>query len=247
MRRRAGYIAAGLAVGAAALFGQVSAARAADATGGCRGTATSFDADGKQLDQVNAPGDGGTSDDPFQVDPEGHVVWQASANPPIRGTWSVETKSTPKLSFGGDGGLDQDGGSEELKDHLVVDLPLVGETRVASGKFYVEVVIEGGGASCTFAGYVEITGSPLATPLFWGGVVLAGLGLGVAFTATPTAVAAAAGAGPAAAPGLDDAPPPPADDAPPPPADDGAPPPPADDAPPPPPIDEPPPPAPAPT
>jgi hypothetical protein len=182
-------------------------------------------------------------------------VWQASASPPISGTWSVETKSTPKLSFGGDGGHDQDGGSEELKDNLVVDQPLVGETRVASGKFYVEVVIEGGGASCTFAGYVEITGSPLATPLFWGGVVLAGLGLGIAFTATPTAVAAAAGAGPAAAPGLDDAPPPPADDEPPPPADDAPPPPaddepppPADDAPPsPPPIDEPPPPAPAPT
>jgi hypothetical protein len=221
-------------------------------TGGCRGTATSFDADGRQLDRVNAPGEGGTSDDPFQVDPEGHVVWQAGANPPISGTWTVETKSTPKLSFGGDGGLDQDGGSEELKDHLVVDLPIVGDVRVASGKFYVEVVIEGGGESCTFAGYVEITGSPLETPLFWGGVVLAGLGLGVAFTATPTAAAAAGATGTTAAPGLDDAPPAPADDAPPPPADDAppppaddAPPPPADDAPPPPADDEPPPPPPA--
>jgi hypothetical protein len=232
VRRRAGFIAAGLVVGAVASFGHLSAAGAAEATGGCRGTATSFDADGRQLDRVNAPGEGGTSDDPFRVDPEGRVAWQASADPPISGTWSVATKSTPKLSFGGDGGLDEDGGSEELKDHLVVDLPLLGETRVASGKFFVQVVIEGGGNSCTFAGYVEITGSPLGTPLFWGGVVLSGLGLVLAFTATPTA-AVAAGAAPA--PGLDEPPPPPADDSPPPPPDE----------PPPPPDDEPPPPAPA--
>jgi hypothetical protein len=234
---------------AAALFGHQAAAGAADATGGCRGTATSFDADGGQLDRVNAPGDGGTSDDPFRVDPEGRVVWQASANPPITGTWSVETKSTPKLSFGGDGGLDEDGGTEALKDHLVVDLPLVGETRVASGKFFVQVVIEGGGTSCTFSGYVEITGSPLGTPLFWGGVVLAGLGLVLAFTATPTALAASA-AGAQGAPGLDEpplpadeSPPPPPDEEPPPPAEESSPPPPIDE--PPPPLDEPPPPPPA--
>ena len=199
MRVRAGLAAVGVLGVAAWTVLPAVAAGAATATSGCKGDATSFDKDGKQLDTVTAPGEGGTSSNPFEVDPEGTVKWNATADPaiPDGGTWTVETKSTPKLSFSGDGGLSDDSGTENLKDHLVVDVPLLGETRVASGKFYVKVVVEGGGASCTFSGYVKLNGSPLGTPLFWGGVILGVGGLVLAFFATPTATAGApAGAAP---------------------------------------------------
>ncbi len=192
MRVRAGLAAVGV-LGAAAWTVLPAVAAGAATASGCKGDATSFDADGKQLDTVTAPGNGGTSGDPFEVDPEGTVKWNATADPeiPDDGSWSVETKSTPKLSFGGDGGLSDDSGTENLKDHLTLDVPLLGETTLASGKFYVKVVVEGGGATCTFTGYVKINGSPLGTPLFWGGVILGVGGLVLAFFATPTATAGA--------------------------------------------------------
>jgi hypothetical protein len=199
MRGRTGFVAAGLVIFGVLLL-PASALGAAEASG-CSGSATSFDADGKKVDTVTANpggGSGGTSSDPFEIDPEGTVKWEASADPPIpEGTWSVETKSTPKLSFGGDGGLESDSDTETMSDHLVVDVPLLGETRIASGKFYVKVVVEGPGGTCTFAGYVKIGGSPLGTPLFWGGLILGVIGIVLAFTATPTATATA-GAGPTA-------------------------------------------------
>ncbi|MEX1008737.1 MAG: hypothetical protein WD271_12950 [Acidimicrobiia bacterium] len=196
MRHRFGFLTAGVLIAGGVLLLPAHALGAATASG-CKGTAVSFDADGKKLDTVTAPGPGGTSDNPFEVDPEGTVKWEASAAPavPDDGTWTVETKSTPKLSFGGDGGLDQSSGTEALKDHLVVDVPIIGETRVASGKFFVKVVVEGGGVTCTMSGYVKINGSPLGTPIFWGGVILGALGLLLAFTATPTATAGATAGG----------------------------------------------------
>jgi hypothetical protein len=209
MRRRLGFLTAGVLISGGVLLFPAHALGAATASG-CSGTAVSFDADGHELDRVAAPGAGGTSDDPFEVDPEGSVKWEASASPavPDDGTWKVETKSTPKLSFGGDGGLDQSSGTEELKDHLVVDIPLIGETRVASGKFFVEVVVEGGAVTCTMSGYVEINGSPIGTPIFWAGVILGALGLVLAFTATPTAKATAAGSAASAPPPAQQQPPP---------------------------------------
>jgi hypothetical protein len=208
-RVRAGLAALGALGVAAWTVLPAAAAGAATASPGCKGDATSFDADGKQLDTVTAPGSGGTSGDPFQVDPEGTVKWNATADPSIpEGTWSVETKSTPKLSFGGDSsGLDDDSGTENLQDHLTLDVPLIGETRLASGKFYVKVIVEGGGASCAFSGYVEIKGSPLGTPLFWGGLILGAGGLVLAFFATPTATAGAPAAAPESAPAPGEPPP----------------------------------------
>jgi hypothetical protein len=216
VRVRAGLAAIGVLGVAAWTVLPAMAAGAATASSGCKGDATSFDADGKQVDTVTAPGNGGTSGNPFEVDPEGKVKWNATADPaiPDDGTWTVETKSTPKLSFSGDGGLSDDSGTENLKDHLTLDVPLIGETRLASGTFYVKVVVEGGGASCTFAGYVKINGSPLGTPLFWGGVILGVGGLVLAFFATPTATATATAGAPAGAASETSAPPgdtPPAD------------------------------------
>ena len=206
-RARAAALAAGVVASAALAF-LPSPAGAAEADG-CTGSATSFDADGKKLDTVSAPGSGGTSGDPFEVDPNGTVDWEASADPaiPDSGTWAVATQSTPKLSFGGDGGLEtDDSGTEILKDHLVVDVPILGETRIASGKFAVEITVEDGGNTCTFSGYVKIGGSPLGTPLFWGGVILGIGGILFALFATPTSTAASSAASGGAAAS---APPPP--------------------------------------
>lgn len=197
-RARAALVAAGIvATTALAVLSPPAGAAEAD---GCTGSATSFDADGTQLDTVRAPGDGGTSGDPFEVDPEGTVEWEAQASPaiPDSGSWSVGTQSTPQLSWGGDGGLSEDSGTEDMSEHLVVDLPILGETRVAAGTFAVEITVEGDGATCTFSGYVKIGGSALGTPVFWAGLLLGALGVLMALLATPTATASSAAAGGAA-------------------------------------------------
>jgi hypothetical protein len=195
MRKSMGVLACA-ALATIALAGFASPAGAADATG-CSGKASSFDADGKPLDTVSAPGKGGTSDHPFEVDAEGRVAWEASpGNSAIsKGTWKVETDSTPKLSFSGSGGLEaQKSGTEALRDHLTVDVPLLGRIRVASGTFKAKVVVQGPGGTCTMAGYVKIGGSPLRTPLFYVGAALGVLGLLFLFGSMPTAVAGSASA-----------------------------------------------------
>ena len=195
MRKSMGVLACA-AFAAITLGGLASPAGAADATGGCTAKATSVDANGKPLDSVKAPGAGGTSDHPFEVDADGKVTWSASGDV-SGGTWKVETDSTPKLSFGGDGGLEADkSGTEALREHLTVDVPILGRVRVASGTFKANVVVEGGGKSCTFAGYVKIGRSPLGTPLFYVGALLGLLGLLGVFKSMPT-TAAGAGTSPA--------------------------------------------------
>ena len=188
MRKSIGVL-AGAAFAAITLAGLASPAGAANATG-CSASAESVDAGGHRVDRVTAPGNGGTSDHPFEVDAEGKVSWEASGTPPISsGRWKVETDSTPKLSFSGNGGLEaQKSGTENLRDRLTVDVPLLGRVRVASGTFKANVVVNGSGGTCTISGYVKISGSPLGTPVFYVGAVLGLLGLLALFASMPTAV-----------------------------------------------------------
>ena len=196
VRGRGALIAAGV-IATATLTFLPSPVGAADATG-CSGKATSFDANGKQVDTVSAPGNGGTSGNPFEIDPEGTVKWEATATPavPHGAGWTVGTQSTPKISYSGDGGLDTDSGTENMSDRLVVKVPLIGETRIVSGTFAVDITV---GDTCTFSGYVKISGSPLGTPLFWGGMILGVGGLILALFATPTATSSAGAASGSAA------------------------------------------------
>ena len=84
----------------------VGAALGADATG-CSGSATSFDSTGAPLDQVSAPGQGGTFDDPFVVDLEGTVAWEGSTEVVFQnGGWSVTASGVPIAS--GDIGANED-------------------------------------------------------------------------------------------------------------------------------------------
>jgi hypothetical protein len=63
---------------------------AADAEG-CSGTVESYGEDGGLLDQVAAPGAGGTPDDPFDIFSDSTVNYQGSTTQVIRnGSWSVD-------------------------------------------------------------------------------------------------------------------------------------------------------------
>jgi len=66
-------------------------------------------------------------------------VGRAGHIPISSGTWKVETDSTPKLSFAQRRARSTESGSENLREHLTVDVPLLGRVRVASGTFKANV------------------------------------------------------------------------------------------------------------
>jgi len=158
-------------------------AGAADATG-CSGSGTSFDGDGKQLDQGSAPGAGGTDADPFEVDVDGRIeyTYQGVDEGIAGGTWDVKILNSPIPAFGGDiepdAQLPDGDGVEPLKEHFQF-----GGLAPLLGKYKIEIKASGGGAECIVKGVIQINGSLVKSPTFYVSVALVGLGGLLFFTA----------------------------------------------------------------
>jgi len=149
----------------------VGAALGADATG-CSGSATSFDSTGAPLDQVSAPGQGGTYDDPFVVDLEGTVAWEGSTEVVFQnGSWSVTTSSLPIAS--GDIGANEDAVTTKSGTYNVSELPWIARYYL-DGKAIVPVSVEMNASPGFCSGTVYLTADqpPAFTPMWLTGLAL---------------------------------------------------------------------------
>jgi hypothetical protein len=166
-RRMTVAVIAGLMVAAV----PVGAALGADATG-CSGAATSFDSTGAPLDQVSAPGAGGTADDPFVVDLEGTVAWEGSTEVVFQdGSWSVTAAGVPIRS--GDIGANEDGVTTKSGTYDAADLPAI--TRYyLDGKVIVPVYVEMNASPgfCSATVYLTTDQPPAFTPMWLTGLAL---------------------------------------------------------------------------
>ncbi len=171
----------------------VAAAWGAEAQG-CTIAVTSLSAGGDTLDTASAPGEGGTKDDPFVVDPDGSVAWKGASDAVIKdGEWSVSVAGVPVRSgtFANDEGKKKVSGvqSMDILPSAVVGAVLTGDQVIpVSGK------VTGTGGSCTASGFITGTGSPTSSPMFYAGVasLVLGLGAGVGMIVGTKATAAGA-------------------------------------------------------
>jgi hypothetical protein len=158
---------AGFMFGTLLLMGGPAGAASGD---GCTGSATSFDGDNKQLDKASAPGPGGTKDNPFEVDPDGHVQYEYNVENEIAGgTWSV--KLLGPVSFGDDISDDSGpsgNGDEPLESYLKPGgvTPIVGLIKAD-----IEIKNKDGDVVCTYSGWIKIGGSVLTSPVFYLSIV----------------------------------------------------------------------------
>ena len=177
-----------LPVGVGALFAVALLATPADAAqlnGGCAGSAVSFDSDGVVLDEVIAPGDGGTSKRPFDVDPDGTVEYEGSTPVAFHDhSWHVDVMGIT-VKDGGSANSDDlqaTDGVVEVSDYLPIDA--VGLYKVSGG-------IDAAEGSCDGSLWVKVAGSPVGTlPWIVGVGATAG---GVAALAGPALASALAG------------------------------------------------------
>jgi hypothetical protein len=146
-----------------ALLAAAPPASAASATG-CRGAATSRHDNGSTLDRASAPGSGGTSDHPFQVEYDGTVRYRATFDNSLDGgTWKVQSSV---FSFSGDinTASTTQSGTEKVSDHIPFVVP---------GLYKVKITAEASGKqSCTIDGWIKIIDSPVGTPLWFAGIGL---------------------------------------------------------------------------
>lgn len=149
----------------------VGAALGADATG-CSGSATSFDSTGAPIDQMSAPGEGGTFDDPFVVDTSGTVAWEGSTEVVFQnGSWSVTTGSVPIAS--GDIGANEDAVTTKSGTYNVSELPWIARYYL-DGKAIVPVSVEMNASPGFCSGTVYLTADqpPTFTPMWLTGLAL---------------------------------------------------------------------------
>ena len=171
MQRKLRYITT-VVVGTLA-FLSVAAVPASGVTAtGCSGKASSTVKDGTVLDEVSAPGSGGTRSDPFVVDHDGTVTWSGETSSVIKnGTWIVKAWPTSISGrIGNESAITTKSGVDKVKDRLKVKLP---------GLYFVKVSLKGSdGASCVAQGWVKINGKPAFTPVWIAALVSILLGLG---------------------------------------------------------------------
>lgn len=175
------------------LVGAQPAGAAVDKAGadvtGCKGTATSKDKDGGTVDTVAAPGPPGSSkDNAFVVDYDGRVAYDGSSDNVITDHhWEVRVFGAPVKSGGSKNTSRKTTSADTVKvsDYLPFKAP---------GVYYVSGDLKGTGGSCEGNIWVKVSGSPVGTLPWIGGIVLAAGGLLLLFFALPTASAVAVGA-----------------------------------------------------
>jgi hypothetical protein len=165
-------------IGLLAAVAAAPPATAASASG-CRGVAKSLTGSGESLDQATAPGAGGTSGRPFDVEYDGTVSYRATTHDPLQdGSWDVKSSV---FSFGGDvGGSDtSQSGTEKVSDHVPFTVP---------GLYKVTITAHAPGkAACSVTGWIRIIDSPVGSPLWIAALVLIVVGVPLLYFAMPTA------------------------------------------------------------
>lgn len=174
-----GVLAALLIVGPAAGF---------ELNGGCTMTITSTDAAGGALDTASGSpdgGEGGTQADPFLIDWDGTVTWNASSEAVAftDHTWGIFVFLIPTPVRGGD----PNAGGDTTGDGIVS----VSENAPfrTTGLYHVSGAIDGAeGAHCDGNGWFKLTGDPVGTIPFWIAVLIILLGIVTLWTARPQRV-----------------------------------------------------------
>lgn len=154
----------------------VSPAFAADASG-CSGVASSSDEHGTKIDNVTAPGPGGTAEDPFEVDLNGPVSWSGETTSVIKnGSWKVSIGGVPiSGSFENDEGNRTGNGTETVADRIP---GLLAVFLQGGQKLLVTVDITGSGGQCAATVWIKNVGSSAtASPMWFAGIGMAVLGL----------------------------------------------------------------------
>ena len=127
---------------------------------------------------MQAPGPGGTRKDPFEVDYDS-VVNYAGSGPVITDhSWDVKVFGITVKSGGSENGsrLNSTSGEAVVKDYLPFRF---------TGLYHVSGGISGNGGSCSGSAWVKLTGSPVGTIPWLGGIGFTGLGALFAFLTRP--------------------------------------------------------------
>jgi hypothetical protein len=139
-------------------------ASAAELTGGCTLTASSFDGSGNPLDTAVVPGsDEGTQQNPFRVAWDGKVEFRFSSGATVfqNNTWSVYVENVPVAVLKGsdDNPMDLDeSGSVTVGDKLPGGVRFTGLIYVSGN-----IAGNGGASRCDGSGWVQIVGDPVGT------------------------------------------------------------------------------------
>lgn len=186
------------AVLAVVLLGVAAPASHAAEADGCAGQAASYAEDGTPLGTAQAPGEGGSREDPLPVDWDGPIEWSGTTEAVLQdGTTSVVLapanggavlgvafEAASGRAFGGDfaneAGDTEREGSTTLANYSL-GVPLL------TGTYSVDLTMTAAAGSCTGLGYLTITDSPVTSVLFWVAAGLLLLGLVLALFARPTA------------------------------------------------------------
>lgn len=139
----------------------------------CTLSLTSLGADGSELDGVQSSADDSTQADPFQVDWDGTVAYDATTGSQVLTdmSWHLEVFGIPTPLRGGG---PNSAGTTAATGSLPVgtNLPF----RV-TGLYYVAGGASGTGGSCEGNGWIRLSGDPVGTVPFFGGLALLLIGL----------------------------------------------------------------------
>jgi len=143
---------------------------------GCKGTVQSFDSSGKQIDTITFPSAvGSSSSSPFHVDSGGKVAHDGSSdNLILNNSWHVSVAGITVRSGGAPNKshTQSDKGTDDVSKYMPFKV---------TGLYYAEFKLSGDGGSCSGNMWVKLVGSPVGTPAWIAGIVLAVLGLGGLF------------------------------------------------------------------
>jgi hypothetical protein len=160
-------------------------AAAFELNGGCTLTIASTDAAGGALDAASGSpdgGEGGTQPDPFLIDWNGTVTWNAGSEGQafMDHAWGINVFLIPTPVRGGDPNAGGDTTGEGT-----VDVSANAPFRT-TGLYHVSGAIDGaGGTRCDGSGWFKLTGDPVGTIPFWIAVLIILLGIVTLWTARP--------------------------------------------------------------
>lgn len=186
-------VTAGVVLAASAAL--APSAWAADASG-CQGQATSYDTDGIPIDTAEAPGAGGTEDDPLDMLWDGTIEWSGSTDEVLQnGSYKVTVspqgggvvfQSLVKLASGTafSGDVSNEDG-KTASDGTVVPSD-VAPVALTTGTYKVEWTVTGEAGSCVGSGFVTITDNPMSSVTWWVALTLILLGFTGLLLARPT-------------------------------------------------------------
>lgn len=142
----------------------------------CTLQANSLAAGGAALDSIEGGAADATQEKPFLVDWDGTITYSGGSNiAMLDNTWGVNVFTFPTPLQGGD-----DNPEDNRTGSGTVGVSANAPFRI-TGLYYVSGALTGSGGTCTGSGWFKLTGDPIGTIPFFGG--LGALILGVAMLA----------------------------------------------------------------